>query len=94
MLKKTVLSILFLLLLSVSHGQSKNDKQLERILDGLLSDRFKPNDPGCAVLVAKKGRIVYEKAFGSADLELKVAARPDMIFRLGSISKQFTAVAI
>jgi CubicO group peptidase (beta-lactamase class C family) len=92
--KKTVLSILFLLSLSVSYGQSKNDKQLERILDGLLSDRFKPNDPGCAVLVAKKGRIVYEKAFGNADLELKVAARPDMIFRLGSISKQFTAIAI
>ena len=94
MLKRIVLIILYSALLSVSYGQSKQDKQLVKVLDGLLSDKFKPKDPGCAVLVAKKGNIIYKKAFGSADLELKVDAKPAMIFRLGSTSKQFTAVAI
>ena len=38
--------------------------------------------------------MIYEKAFGSADIELNVPLQPGMIFKLGSITKQFTAVAI
>ena len=84
----------FLLLLSSTFGQTKQDKQLEKKLDNLLSTQFKPSDPGCEILVAKKGEIVYKKAFGNADIELNVPIKPDMVFKLGSITKQFTAVAI
>ena len=80
--------------LSISSGQSKQEKQLTKVLDDLLSAQFKPGAPGRAVLIAKKGEVVYQKGFGYADLELNVPVRPEMIFRIGSVTKQFTAVAI
>jgi CubicO group peptidase (beta-lactamase class C family) len=46
------------------------------------------------VLVAKDGKIVFDKAYGSADLEWNVPNAPDTKFRLGSITKQFTAASI
>jgi len=45
-------------------------------------------------LIAKDGKIIYEKGFGIADLEKKLPAGPDVKFRIGSITKQFTAAAI
>ncbi|MDB5453599.1 MAG: hypothetical protein JWO33_2177, partial [Caulobacteraceae bacterium] len=47
-----------------------------------------------AVLVAKGGQPVFRKAFGLANREWDVAATPETRFRLGSITKQFTATAI
>jgi len=63
-------------------------------LDSLFSSRYPANAPGVAVLVAQKGTILYEKAFGSASLELKTPLAPSMLFDLASVSKQFTAVAV
>jgi CubicO group peptidase (beta-lactamase class C family) len=50
--------------------------------------------PGCAVGVSAGGRIVLEKAYGMADLEHEVPNAPDTIFEAGSVSKQFTAMAV
>lgn len=47
-----------------------------------------------AVLVAKDGKPVLREGFGFANRELNVAATPDTVFRLASITKQFTAAAI
>ena len=71
-------------------AQNNNSAEFDKI----LSARFKADGPGCAALVMKKGQVVYRKAFGKADLELNVPMKPDMIFRIGSITKQFTATAI
>src|SRR6478609_7606181 len=46
------------------------------------------------VLVARDGATVLDKAYGMANLELDVANTPDTKFRLGSITKQFTAASI
>ena len=62
--------------------------------DKIISEQFKPNETGCAALVAQKGKIIYHKAFGIADIELNVPMKTDMVFRIGSISKQFTAISI
>jgi len=62
--------------------------------DEICTRNFPPDAPGAAVLVAKGDKILYKKAFGLDDLEKKTPLRPDMIFRLGSVTKQFTAVAI
>lgn len=75
-------------------AQTLTTKQLASGFDMLLSEQFKPGETGCAALVAQKGQIIYKKAFGIANLELNVSMQPDMIFRIGSITKQFTAVAI
>jgi CubicO group peptidase (beta-lactamase class C family) len=46
------------------------------------------------VLVARQGRIVYEHAFGYADATLKVPLTLNHRFNIGSITKEFSAVAI
>ncbi len=45
-----------------------------------------------SVLVAEKGEVIYQKGFGYANAELKVPNAPETKFRLGSITKQFTAL--
>lgn len=62
-------------------------------IDALMSRSFKPDGPGAAVIVVKNGEVVLRKGYGMANLELGIPVEPDMIFRLGSITKQFTAVA-
>jgi len=47
-----------------------------------------------SVLLAKSGKVILAKGYGLANIELDVANRPETKFRLGSITKQFTAVAI
>lgn len=72
----------------------QNDADLSLAFDQLLSDQFKPGGTGATALVARKGQIIYEKAFGMANLELNVPMQTDHVFRIGSITKQFTAIAI
>jgi len=79
--------------LTITSSYSQNT-QIEKKLDELLTKQFKPTEPGCAILVAKQGQIIYQKAFGNANLELNAPITPEMVFKLASITKQFTAVAI
>lgn len=50
--------------------------------------------PSITVAVAESGRIVWEEAFGWADLESRVRATPHTMYRLGSISKTITATGL
>ncbi|HEY6060658.1 MAG TPA: serine hydrolase domain-containing protein, partial [Gemmatimonadales bacterium] len=50
--------------------------------------------PSASVAVVQDGRLVYTQAYGSAQVEPAVAARVDMRYSIGSISKQFAAAAI
>jgi CubicO group peptidase (beta-lactamase class C family) len=63
-------------------------------IDAIFKQAYPANSPGATVLVAKNGKIIYRKAFGMANLELKVPMKPENVFQLGSITKQFTSVAI
>lgn len=47
-----------------------------------------------SVLVARRGDVLLSKGYGSADLEWDIPNAPDTKFRLGSITKQFTAASI
>jgi CubicO group peptidase (beta-lactamase class C family) len=47
-----------------------------------------------AVLVADRGEVILEKGYGMANLELNVPNRADTKFRIGSLTKQFTAMLI
>lgn len=64
-------------------------------IDGVAASFYNlPNAPGAAILVAEGDQVLLEKGYGLASLELGVPIAPDMVFRLGSVTKQFTAVAI
>ena len=74
-------------------GQDPNSPEA-RAIDDLLMKAFKPDQPGGAALVTRRGQILLRKGYGMADMELKVPIEPDMVFRLGSVTKQFTAVSV
>src|SRR5690348_11769099 len=50
--------------------------------------------PGLAVLIAREGHVLYQGGFGYADVAHQIAITPETKFRIGSITKQFTAAAI
>ena len=50
--------------------------------------------PGGALAVVKDGRQVYARGYGWADREQRRAVQPETLFRIASISKPFTAVAV
>ena len=64
------------------------------VVDALLKDIIKGDSPGAAVLIAQDGEILYQKGFGYANLENQIPITPQTKFRIGSITKQFTASAI
>lgn len=70
------------------------DNILIQTIDKLVQESYKPSEPGVAVIAVRDGKIIFRKGQGMANLELGAPIEPDMVFRLGSITKQFTAVAI
>jgi len=92
-IRAAIILLMVFVTLSVQ-AQPAKTKAMTSEFDKMLSAQFKTGETGCAALVAVKGEIIYKKAFGMADLELNVPMQPDMIFRVGSITKQFTAIAI
>ncbi len=71
-----------------------NPEQQKAEIDEYLSSIYRPNMPGAAVLAVKNGKIILRKGYGQADMELNVPVNPEMVFRIGSITKQFTSVGI
>lgn len=49
---------------------------------------------GLAIAVARRGEVLLERGYGMADLEHEVPVTERTVFRLGSITKQFTAAAV
>ncbi|MFZ4522116.1 MAG: serine hydrolase domain-containing protein, partial [Bacteroidales bacterium] len=88
--------ILFYLIASINlHAQEKSripslDYYISNIFRSLQVDTM----PGASVLVSLNGDIIYQKGFGYADIEKKIPVTPETKFKIGSVSKQFTAVAI
>ena len=62
--------------------------------DQIFSEWDSTVSPGCALAVVKDGEIIYKRGYGMANLEYGVPIRPDTIFHIASISKQFAALAV
>ena len=63
-------------------------------IDALFKSAVKPGEPGLAAIVVRKGQTLYRAAFGLANVELGVPLQPNHVFRIGSVTKQFTSAAI
>ncbi|MBD1395814.1 beta-lactamase family protein [Pontibacter sp. JH31] len=67
---------------------------LHEALDAHLQSNYSRTGPGAAVLVALQGEVLYAQGIGIADLSTGEPITPHTNFRLASVSKQFTAMAI
>ncbi|MGE5803300.1 MAG: serine hydrolase domain-containing protein [Gemmatimonadota bacterium] len=65
-----------------------------RAVDALFAAYTGSAVPGASVVVVQNGQVVVRRAYGMADLERRIAATPETGYRLASVSKQFTAMAI
>ncbi len=63
-------------------------------IDSLFSKFASTRDPGCAVLVIKDGQPEFRKGYGVTDLRTLQKIGPETNFRLASLTKQFTAMAV
>jgi CubicO group peptidase (beta-lactamase class C family) len=63
-------------------------------IDELLSKAVRPNDPGLAIVVKKGPDIVFKKGYGVREIAKPGKIDPATNFRLASVTKQFTAMAI
>src|ERR1035441_5645049 len=75
-----------------------NTKALDKSLNFIgswLEFRYKREEiPGYVVAIAHKGKIVFNEAYGYADLEKKTKLTPQHMIRIASHSKTFTATAL
>jgi CubicO group peptidase (beta-lactamase class C family) len=86
-----------LLLASVCAGGARaqgTGNRRARAIDSLLADYAAPGAPGAGVVVVRRGRVVFERAYGLADIEARIPATPRTDYRLASVTKQFTATAV
>ncbi len=69
--------------------------ELARKVDQLAADELATGPTaGISILVAHKGKVLLAKGYGYADVDKREPATEHTVYRLGSLSKQFTAVAV
>ena len=74
---------------------SAQDADLEAFVDSLVAEALDAGRlAGTAIGVARAGEPLLLKGYGHADLEWDVPMPADAIFEIGSVTKQFTAVAV
>jgi CubicO group peptidase (beta-lactamase class C family) len=79
-----------------AHAQAQAPAtSLEERLDAIVKQTYADDDePGAAVIVVVDGKPALRRGYGVADMESGAKVPPEMIFRIGSVTKQFTAVAV
>ncbi|MEJ7644846.1 MAG: serine hydrolase [Chryseolinea sp.] len=92
-MKRPLAALLFLFTI-LGSSYDGHAQTFEEEFDALLEPKLLHESPGGTAIVAVDGNVLYHKSFGTADLELDLAMETGHMFRIGSITKQFTACAI
>jgi len=106
MLRRSTLTALFSILVASIAGaqvipQATNPEEvglskerLQRISAWIQNDVDKKVIPGAVVMVLRKGKVAYYEAFGYQDREKNIPMNRISIFRIASMTKPFTSLAI
>lgn len=82
-------------LAGVAHAERRLTPQTEAQIDAAArQDVTSGRLAGAAVAIMRGGRLVFEKGYGRANLELGVPVNTKTVFRIGSLTKQFTAAGV
>ena len=87
-----IITICSLLLFHNSLVMSNSLTAFSEGIDNLFDERNVK--PGCAVGVIEDGKYIHKRGYGYANIEHEIKIDADTIFRIGSVSKQFTAMTI
>jgi CubicO group peptidase (beta-lactamase class C family) len=94
-MRKSIQLIAVLLLVILTASYRPTSKSLQSKIDELITAEFNDNEgPGGVFMVTKNGKSIYKKAFGKANLELNADLTTEHVFQIGSMTKQFTAIAV
>jgi len=75
-------------------NQGVSSERIDRI-DSYLNKAIKDNQiPGAVALIRRNNKIIYNKAFGYSDVENKIMHSTDDIFRIASMTKAVTSLAV
>lgn len=94
-LKEEYLMLGLLLLLSFSASANNGTEPIPtEEFDQIVSELNSPNKPAFAVAIFKKDKLIYEKAFGSANLEYKIPATVNTKFQIDTLAWEFIAYSV
>src|SRR6266403_2950200 len=91
---RTFLALIGFALVLAASGVVNAQEKFAKAADEVFADLTKSGSPGCALALARGGKIIYEKGYGRANIEDDVEITPRTVFDIGSTSKQFTAASI
>ena len=77
-----------------SDTEGFDDERLERIDAAINAEIADGNIAGAVALIARDGNVVYHESFGYADIESRKPMQTDSIFRIASMTKAITSVAV
>lgn len=87
--------VVALCLVGVAYASAQNRAVDFRALDQLVAEELRERIiPGAALAIVSGDRVVYAKGYGVASIETDQPVTPDMLFRMGSTTKMFTAAAL
>ncbi len=92
MITRRFLTLFLIALITATAAFAQEDKTQK--IDALLKSYYDYGQLNGAVLVSENGKIIYKKGFGMANMEWEIPVQPDTKFRIGSVTKQFTAALI
>jgi len=79
----------------VAWAQPPSDSEFALKVDAVVAKVLaEPGAAGLSIAVARADKVILAKGYGMADLELSVPVSTDSIFRIGSVTKQFTSAAV
>jgi CubicO group peptidase (beta-lactamase class C family) len=96
MVPTTRLAFIVTLCALITDGTLASAQQFARNpkVDRIFAEWDTPGSPGCAVGVLQNGRFIYQRGYGMANLDYDIPNAPEMVYYVGSDSKQFTAASI
>ena len=95
-MKKIMCLFLFsigLIYFPVANGQAVSNDNLEAKIDALIPTAINDTTPGLVIGIVQKGKLIYSKGYGLANISYGISNDSKMVYNIGSVSKQFLGYA-
>jgi CubicO group peptidase (beta-lactamase class C family) len=95
-MKNIIYCVLFcigLICTSNAYGQTVDKNDLEAKIDALIPTEVNDSTPGLVIGIVQKGELIFSKGYGLANISYGMSNDPNMVYNIGSVSKQFLGYA-